>query len=130
MHAAGWRLLSTNKAAFVGKRLGNKYSTQYRSSRLTKAKQQRRTSQVNKKFNGDIDRVESSRVIQSNASVFRWIDDRSLEIQKKGRAAAVPPTFPSRHSLLAEPTRTRISWKPSYQEERLYCMLDQFQEAT
>jgi hypothetical protein len=88
-------------------------NNKYRSS--TKAKQQRRT-QVNEKFNGDIDRV-----IQSNASVSRWIDDTSLEIQKKGSSASdfsVVTLFSRANSDVLETIKKDAS------------MLDQFQKVT
>jgi hypothetical protein len=95
----------------VGQSLRDGLGNKYRSS--TKAKQQRRT-QVNEKLNGNIDRV-----IQSNASVSRWIDDLNLEIQKKGSSASdfsIMTIFSRANSDILETIKKDASMLNQFQE--------------
>jgi hypothetical protein len=98
----------------VGQSLRDGLCNKYRSS--TKAKQRRRI-QDNEKLNGDIDRV-----IQSNASVARWIDDLSLEIQKKDNQTA------SDFSVMALFSRANSDILETIKKDA--SMLSQFQKAS
>jgi hypothetical protein len=97
----------------VGQSLRDGLHNKYRSS--TKAKKQRR-SQVNEKFNGDIDRV-----IHSNVSVSRRIDELTREVQKNGALASdysIVTLFSRANSDILETIKKDAS------------MLNQFQDAT
>jgi hypothetical protein len=97
----------------VGRSLRDGLSNMYRSS--TKAKRQKRT-QVNEKFNGDIDRL-----IQSNQSVSQMMDDLKLMVQQNGTQA-------SDFSTLTLISRTNSDILEEIKKDA--SLVNQFQDAT
>jgi hypothetical protein len=97
----------------VGQSLRDGLSNKYRSS--TKAKRKKRT-QVNEKFNGDIDRL-----IQSNQSVSQIMDELTHEVQKHD-------TQTSDFSFMTLFSRANSDILETIKKDA--SMLSQFQDAT